>query len=297
MEKDRQRNELFLQKLESNRILHAIRQGMILSLPVIITGSFALLLSSLPIAAYREWLQALLGGVPFQLLTQLQNATNAIISLVFLLAISYSYERSGSPRVAGLYPLTALCAYIAFMSNGTGEFTFDRFDSEWIFYAISIAIFSAILLEFLTRHLTWHTRKSAGEHTLFYTILPLLLPVGLCICCFALLNLLITALLRTPDFQTVLASVIVSLFDGMGRSLPSGLLFVFLLNFFWFFGIHGGMVLDLVARQFFIPGVDINAAIVAAGQAPTEILSKTFLDTFVLFGGCGSSLCLWSLFY
>lgn len=28
------------------------------------------------------------------------------------------------------------------------------------------------------------------------------------------------------------------------------------------------------------------------GQAPTEIATKTFFDTFVLFGGCGTLLCL-----
>ncbi|MFQ8600501.1 MAG: PTS transporter subunit EIIC [Oscillospiraceae bacterium] len=36
----------------------------------------------------------------------------------------------------------------------------------------------------------------------------------------------------------------------------------------------------------------MNAQLAAAGQAPTEIFTKTFFDTFVLMGGCGSALCL-----
>lgn len=38
--------------------------------------------------------------------------------------------------------------------------------------------------------------------------------------------------------------------------------------------------------------MDVNLARLAAGMAPTEIRHKTFFDTFVLFGGCWTLLCL-----
>lgn len=38
--------------------------------------------------------------------------------------------------------------------------------------------------------------------------------------------------------------------------------------------------------------MQINVAAVAAGQAPTEIFTKTFLDNFVFIGGCGTLICL-----
>ena len=36
----------------------------------------------------------------------------------------------------------------------------------------------------------------------------------------------------------------------------------------------------------------VNQALEAAGQTPTEIYTKSFLDTFVMMGGCGTCLCL-----
>ena len=79
---------------------------------------------------------------------------------------------------------------------------------------------------------------------------------------------------------------------GLGEGLLSGILFVFFLGTFWFFGIHGGNVMDQVSQQYFAGNVDVNIANIAAGLPPTEILSKTFFDVFVFMGGCGTILCL-----
>ena len=66
----------------------------------------------------------------------------------------------------------------------------------------------------------------------------------------------------------------------------------FLYIFYGFFGIHGTNTLDMVAKQLFEPGVQINQALIQNGQLPTELFSKTFLDIFVFIGGCGTALCL-----
>ena len=52
-----------------------------------------------------------------------------------------------------------------------------------------------------------------------------------------------------------------------------------------------GLVLRGVQRAVHVLG-DVDLVRLAAGQAPTEIATKTFFDTFVLFGGCGTLLCL-----
>ena len=52
------------------------------------------------------------------------------------------------------------------------------------------------------------------------------------------------------------------------------------------------MLKDSSGQTILDPGVDLNVAAVAAGNVPTEIYSKSFLDIFVIMGGCGSTLCL-----
>ncbi|MFR2502237.1 MAG: hypothetical protein ACLS85_07180 [Coprobacillus cateniformis] len=68
--------------------------------------------------------------------------------------------------------------------------------------------------------------------------------------------------------------------------------YMYFCTFFMVFGIHGTNTLDMVAKQLFEPGVQINQALIQNGQLPTELFSKTFLDIFVFIGGCGTALCL-----
>ena len=60
----------------------------------------------------------------------------------------------------------------------------------------------------------------------------------------------------------------------------------------WFFGIHGGNMLDGVAQSVFVPGTAANAAALAAGGEPVQIVTKTFLDVFASIGGAGALLSL-----
>ena len=58
------------------------------------------------------------------------------------------------------------------------------------------------------------------------------------------------------------------------------------------FGIHGTNTLEAVSRKLFESEILINQDLLAQGLLPTHIFSKTFLDTFVFIGGCGSALCM-----
>ena len=51
-----------LYALENNTVLSAIKKGFLLVIPVVLTGSFALLLINFPVPAYQEFLAALGGG-------------------------------------------------------------------------------------------------------------------------------------------------------------------------------------------------------------------------------------------
>ena len=71
-----------------------------------------------------------------------------------------------------------------------------------------------------------------------------------------------------------------AVFIKMHRSYFSGFLFIFLISIMWCFGIHGNNVLNQVADDLFVSIV------------PGEIVSKTFIDTFVYMGGTGCTIGL-----
>lgn len=279
--------------LEENRFFQAVRGGMLLAVPLIMTGSVALLLLSFPVEGYREWLNSLWGGAPAAVLSAIRNATLGVISLILLLTVSFSYGRVEDSRFATEIPFVSLAAYLVFSMNGAQGFTPAIFESAHLFDALLVAVTSSALFVGISRRLPGRLKSyTAGADDSFNAAVAAILPAIVVVTVFALLHLVMVNLLGATGIQPVFSSLFSRLFDSMGRSLFSGVLFLFLLHLTWMLGIHGGNVLDGVALEIFAPGIQVNAELAAAGQAPTEIVSKTFLDTFALFGGCGALLCL-----
>lgn len=291
MDDKRQRD--FYTRMEDNILLRAIRQGLILAIPVILAGSVALLLASLPVDAYQRFLSTFLGGTLLQLFRIIQSSTLGLISLVLLLTISYSYAQLRGCAYSAVTPLVALCAYLVFAHDGVTAPSFDIFTSSWLFNALFVAVTSSTLFVWLCHwHPAPHRHYTSGADVLFNKVASALIPACIVVLLFGLLNRVTIALFGASNFQTAFSVGMSRLFQNLGRNLGSGLLFILLMHVMWFFGIHGSNVLDDVAKGVFGSGMDVNVALAQVGQPPTELVSKTFFDTFVLFGGCGTLLCL-----
>lgn len=76
------------------------------------------------------------------------------------------------------------------------------------------------------------------------------------------------------------------------QSLPGILLYVFLATFVFIFGVHGAFVFGAISGPILLQATTENSAAVAAGLAPTNIVTQSFLDVFVYMGGGGTMLCL-----
>lgn len=119
-------------------------------------------------------------------------------------------------------------------------------------------------------------------------ILPMTATIGI----FLLANMLIIDVFHVQSVFQLLANAANAVFFPLGRSFFSGILMVLVSSILWFFGIHGSDILESVMSNLFTHAIQTNIALVAAGQAPTEIFTKQFFDIFVLMGGCGTAICL-----
>ena len=281
--------ERFYNRIERSPAMQAIRDGMLMAVPAIMIGSIALVLLSLPVAGYQSFLKGLLGGAVVKLLTVIQESTLGLISLILLLTISFSYERQRT-QSPGLAPIVSLCAYIAFVHDGA--LSFDIFQSNWLFYALVTALLASWSFVALRSLFSAWRSYADGSDALFNSVIAAVFPGAAVVAGFALLNALLSALLGGVSLQHFLGHALHAGFSRLGRAPLSGFLFILFLHGMWFFGIHGGNVLDSVAKDIFGSGLTINVQLLAQGLPPTEIFSKAFFDTFVLFGGCGALLCL-----
>lgn len=270
----------------------SIKRGLTLATPFLILGSLALLLNSFPWEAYQNALSGCLDGRVSELLEAIYNITLGSLALVLLVTISISFGQMVQRDEALLYPVTAITAYLSFCGGLQGQEVYV-FGSDWVFSAMCITLLSCGLLKKLME-LAGRVKKlhTTGADYIFNLAIKSLAPIALICIFFGILGLILRAGTDTMNITNFGSYLFLKLFRSMGKNLLSILLYVFFSHLLWFFGIHGTNTLDAVAKEFFEQGVNINQALIRSGQLPTEVFSKTFLDTFVFIGGCGTAICL-----
>lgn len=74
--------------------------------------------------------------------------------------------------------------------------------------------------------------------------------------------------------------------------LGIGLLFIILVGFFWFFGLHGSNILDGAVNPIWFVLLAMNTNALQNGEMPTQAIAKGFWDSYVYIGGTGATLAL-----
>lgn len=286
-------------RISDNRIIKAIRQGLLYNLPLIMVGAFTLTVLNLPLAFFSDTLNLLFGNHWRTLGQSIHSATFGIMSLTTLISISYALAQDDSRLKQNQGTLntvmvitTALASYIAF--NPATESALDPSASgpTGMFGAIVIAVASSYLYMFFCSLKPKSKRLYAydGDAILLLAInnvLPALYTIGT----FAFVKLIF----EISGFSAFCAQSLNGLMNFLfhsGNNLLTVVLYSFLAHIMWFFGIHGTNVLEPVSQQLFLTATHTNTALVSAGLAPTEVITKEFLDNFVFLGGAGCTLGL-----
>lgn len=273
----------------------AIRRGLTITIPIVLIGCFCIVILNLPIPAYQDFLLSVPTLTDFIL--AIHSVTLGAFSLYVAISISLSYaqvyaEKHGDFFMHGA-PFAALGSYLVMVGMGSESFSFDVLSTRSLFIAI-IAGLGGTALYCILIHRPHRYRKQYGNasDSFFNRAMTAVVPVTIIILLAAVLNETVSILFRVESLEELFFKGISSFFPSDTSSLESGILYVFLNNLLWFFGIHGGNMLDGVAQGIFMPGTELNAQLVASGMEPTQVITKTFLDTFVSIGGAGALLSL-----
>lgn len=279
----------FLEKMEGWDWLKAIRQAMLLAMPIILVGCTFQMLLNFPLG-FAPALEAIQKNSMLTVLMRaIVNSTSNILSFVLILTISYSYGKLKQLDNLIILPVAALCTYILFSMDVDNILSLDMFQISWQMNAILFSVLCSALYVFLYRKMEPWSRYYAGStNPMFNTTMQSVLPVFLLVLFFIAVKCVLLLLFGISNLQTILSSILFKLFDGMGNTFSTAVLFVFLKQFMWFFGIHGSQVLDYTYY------VEIyQDSTLGGGMNPSAmVFSEPFFSNFVSFGGCGTLLCL-----
>ncbi|WP_214744963.1 PTS sugar transporter subunit IIC [Exiguobacterium sp. s189] len=274
-------------KLSEQKHLRAIRDGVVSALPFIIFGSLFLLIAFPPVSAdsaLGEWAASHIAEIliPYRL-------TMYIMTLYITFGIGYSLSQSYKldPLSGGLLALSAFLFTIGInVMEGVGfVLPMANLGGHGLFVGMLVSIFSVEVLRFCkTKNITIKMPDSVP--TSVARSFEALIPVTL-----VLVAMTIITVVLDVDMHSLIDKAVAPLVSA-GDTLPGVLVPVFLITFFWSFGIHGVSVVGAVARPVWEVYLANNSAAVAAGNAIPHIAPETFFQWFIWIGGSGATLGL-----
>lgn len=269
-----------LNKLATQHHLSAVKNGMMVTVPLTIIGSIFLLIPNIPIDPWKAFF------APYAaMITSVNTITIGIVAIVGAGSVAY-YFAKGYQDIEVDPLLTGIVSIAAFLlATMTNEFAIDTslFGTKGLFTAILIALLSGTMMHFFQKRnlvIRFPDTVPPLVSKSFMSLIP------------ALAIFVLIWLVRIVcgfNVNQILMDCF-SPFVFALNTLPGFLVFMFLRSMLWSVGIHGGAVLA-VADPFFLTMFGANAAAFAAGTLPPYITASGF-TMFVFLGGGGATLPL-----
>ncbi|MGX8850948.1 PTS sugar transporter subunit IIC [Amedibacillus sp. YH-ame10] len=297
-----------------NKYLIAVRDGFLVSTPLLIVGSIFLLIGNFPIPAWTEWLEATKIGTTTlsALVGKPADATFTIMAVFATMGIGYSFAKQikTTPIFGAAVTLMAWYLLMPYELTGSVRALFDANGAEvvaegmqatvggistgWIgakgiFIGIACA-FSAVHIYAWVERKGWIIRMPAGVPPTVVQSFAALIPAAVVMSIFFLINLGFAAC--STDAFTFIFTFLQTPLLGLGDTLGAMVIAYIFLHLFWFFGVNGGSVVGAVFNPILQTLSLANIEAYKAGKEIPHIICQQFQDLFATFGGCGSTLSL-----
>ena len=290
----------FLFSLNEAPLLRAFRYGVMLVMPLLLGAVLAILFNNFPLAIYQDFMTGLFGPNWKHPGAVLYNSTIEILAIATTITISaclvdqHNQTRPTQAVLPVIGTVTAIsCLFILIgPSFGSGGMILPWIGIKGLFGALVISCVACSLFLRLCRvrklRLSFY---SEGADPILPQMFDTLAP--------ALCTMLIFVAIRevlssfgVVSLQQTFYEAIQSLFADAGTSFGLGALYAFLVDVFWFFGIHGADVLDPITHNVLIKGMELNSIAINNHEAPTHIFTKYLFEVYVFLGGSGATLGL-----
>lgn len=282
----------FGEKIGNQRHLKALREGIMMAMPLIMIGSIFVLISSFPVNGWSEWLAS--HGQMDVLLNKTVNTTFGLVGLLTSFGIAYrladSYKVDGLS--AGALSLASFLLSTPTIANeaGAAGIPFGFLGGKGLFAAICIAMIVAeIYRYFIQKDIIIKMPGNVPEvvSRTFSAIIP-----GTVIIILFMALTKILELTGVGNLHNLLAVVLGKPLGLIGGTLIGTFVAVLLNSVFWFCGVNGGQVVGSVMNPVWLEAADANRLALQAGEALPNIITAPFMDLFVYIGGGGATIGL-----
>lgn len=287
----------FAGKLSNNRILTVLRDAFMLTFPLTIVGSIAVVLVNLP------YLDKIIGasGVTSlgNVLNVLPSATMSITTVFVVLGIGYYLAKSYDvepifPAAIALSAFLVLTPLIA--TSASGEVISDvipmaRLGAKGMFVGMLTAFLAArMYIYFIGKN--WTIKMPDGVPPTVAKSFAALIPTILILAIFLIVRVLFNI---TPwgNIHDFIYEIIQTPLMALGSGLPATLVAVFATQILWFFGLHGQIITNSVLDPIWNSLSLENYEAFMNNLPRTNIITKQFMESYTVgIGGTGMTLAV-----
>lgn len=288
-------------KFVNTKPVLALRNGMLITMPFTIVGSFFLILANFPINSVAQWISNEGLDVYFN---QAYGASFGIMSFFAVVGIAYAYVKHEGLEAlsAGMIALVLfILTMVSHVSDTDSNVTIGNvIDKTWtggqgMITAIIIGLIVGIVYTWFIKHnIRIKLPESVPENVA--NSFTALIPAAVLICGGTLVYIFFDKVFNTTLVEWIY-NVIQTRLQGATDSIWGALFMGFTIPFFWFFGVHGSTIVGGIMGPLLQSNSLENTQILDAGKELTlanggHIVTQQFLDQFMTVTGGGMTIGL-----
>lgn len=272
-------------RIAEQRHLQALRDGIVSTIPLLLIGSFFLILAFPPIQSLAKIAEPHIGS-----LLTVVNATFGIMALIAAFSIAFSLASSYKMDTlsAGVLSVSTFMLTIPFTKDGNIDS--GMMGAKGLFIAMLIGLLSVEIQRFMIKQ-NIVIKMPAGVPPSVSRSFAALIPGFVMLTGIFLINGFLSTM-GNVSIPSIINTVITAPLLSLGGTLPATLIALFVSQLLWSFGIHGAAIVGGVMGPIWLAFTQQNAAAKVAGEVIPNVICQQFVDAFILIGGSGTTLAL-----
>jgi PTS system cellobiose-specific IIC component len=289
-------------RLAAQRHLNALRDGIILTMPLIIVGSLFLILANLPIPGYFEFMAGIFGDDWATKLSYPVGVTFDIMALIACFGVAYRLAEKYpvDPLTAGAIAVAAFLLatpyQVSFTPEGTAEaiqvaggIPVALMGSQGLFVAMMIAMFSTEVYRFVVEKdivIKMPDGVPPAVTKSFIALIP-----GFIVITSVWLARILVEMTSFETLHNLVTQIVGAPLSLVGGSLIGNLFAVFIAMLLWSVGLHGMNIVNGVMAPIWYGAMDENRIAFQAGEELPNIFTLQFIEMMNV-GGSGATFAL-----
>lgn len=287
---------VYISKFTNTKVIKALKDGMMFSLPFLMIGSLFLLIANLPIKSLNT-LVAECGLA--DICSQVYSSTFSLMALFTVVGITYSYLKNDKISTAVNGALIGLAAFVLLTPSSkvleNGEAVTGVISKDW---TAGQGMICAILIGFLVGYIyslcirkDIRVKMPEGVPPGVADSFSSLLPTGIITIICAIIYAVCHFVFKTTFAELIYSAIQIPL-QGVTDSFAGVVIMTVMMSLLWWTGVHGGSICGGILSPILQANMAANQKILDSGVALTvqnggHIFTQQFWDNFLCMSGAG----------